>query len=30
MENYDFASKIHEMSTKGESFVVATVVKKGL
>lgn len=27
MENYDFASKIHEMSTKGESFVVATVVK---
>lgn len=27
MENYDFASKIHEMSRKGESFVVATVVK---
>lgn len=27
MENYDFASRIHEMSTKGESFVVATVVK---
>lgn len=27
MENYDFAGKIHEMSQKGESFVVATVVK---
>lgn len=27
MENYDFASKIHEMSTRGQSFVVATVVK---
>lgn len=27
MENYDFAGKIHEMSSKGHSFVVATVVK---
>lgn len=27
MENYDFASKIHEMSSSGRSFVVATVVK---
>lgn len=27
MENYDFAGRIHEMSTKGQSFVVATVVK---
>lgn len=27
MENYDFASKIHEMSTSGQSFVVATVVR---
>lgn len=27
MENYDFAGKIHEMSSKGQSFVVATVVK---
>ena len=27
MENYDFASKIHEMSSKGHSFVVATVVR---
>ncbi len=26
MENYDFASKIHDMSTAGRSFVVATVV----
>lgn len=27
MENYDFAGKIHKMSTSGQSFVVATVVK---
>lgn len=27
MENYDFAGRIHEMSSKGQSFVVATVVK---
>lgn len=27
MENYDFAGKIHDMSAKGQSFVVATVVR---
>lgn len=27
MENYDYASKIHEMSKQGQSFVVATVVR---
>lgn len=27
MENYDFASKIHDMSQHGQSFVVATVVR---
>ncbi len=26
MENYDFAGKIHDLSKKGQSFVVATVV----